>query len=140
VGTPLKPNEPANDCTVCWGTGKPFGDGPTPRVIVARFTSFLPGEYFVPEQEQLLLTSHWLEQTAIHCIYQIDDGIFVWTVDWRVDSTQFRIIRNSDGKMAFFAHWAPVCAVDYPNEFDHPGNVIAYNGFINITWDLEGLE
>ncbi|GAH49023.1 unnamed protein product, partial [marine sediment metagenome] len=62
MGTPLPPNLPDTLCANCWGPGKVFGDVPTPRVVNAALTKFIPGEHWDPDHDQLLLTTHLLEQ------------------------------------------------------------------------------
>jgi hypothetical protein len=139
MGTPLPPNLPADPCVICWGSGKPFGDTPTPRVIFLRLTFLSPGEFWVPAHEQLLLTPHLLEQQAFPCNFTIDDGIFFWTVFWTVASTQIDVFRIADNKSAFRKGTVIECATGLPSQHLTPAGVVAFNGFASITWNPEDL-
>ncbi len=140
MGTPLTPNESALLCTACFGPGKPFGDGPSPLVVQARFTSFIDGAEAETDQDQLLYTTHYLEQTIAPCIYRINDGHSTWILQWFGGFTEFSIQRNSDGKYSFWHELDQGCGVDLDNELVSPGGNAAYNGSINLTWDLEGID
>ncbi len=139
MGTPLPPNEAANLCTACFGPATAFGDTPTPRVVIARLTRLLPGEFWTDDDDQLLLISHYLEQTLAPCIFRINDGKFLWTLQWFAGFTEFRVIRLSDNRSVFFAASAPGCALDITSEITLPANVVAFNGFANLTWNPEDL-
>ena len=139
MGTPLPPNLPGDPCTVCWGPGKPFGDGPTPKVIELRLTSILPGELWEDELEQLLLTTHWLEQQPSPCFYKIKDAEFTWSLSWSAGATIVQVIRTLETGTVFAAEIFEECVVDIPNHITTPGNVFAYGGFANATWNPEDL-
>jgi len=140
VGTPLKPNEPGNNCTVCWGSGKPFGNGPTPTVIQLRLTSLLPGEYADDADFDNLLVTHYLEQTGLPCTFNIIDGNLSWTVAWNSTNTYIGVYDFGTLRPVFQGYIDEVCEVDLPSTLISPSGNIAWNGFANITWDLEGLE
>lgn len=139
MGTPLPANAPGLVCTACFGVGKAFGDVPTPLVVQARLTRILPGEFWQDADEQLLLTTHWLEQTAAPCIYRINDGTFTWILQWFGGFTEFAVLRNGDNKLAFSHVQDQGCGLDLDNEITAPANAVAYNGFANFNWDLAGL-
>ncbi len=139
MGTPLPPNEIANPCTACFGPAKAFGDVPTPLVVMARLTRLLPGDFWVAADEQLLLTTHYLEQTAAPCIFRINDQTFVWILQWFAGFTEFQVIRNSDSKYVFFHDDDQGCGLDLNNEIIIPDNAVAWNGFANFTWNQEDL-
>ena len=140
MGTPLPPNEPGLLCPLCWGPAKLFGDGPSPLVIQVRLTRFLPGDSFEDPQEQLLLQTHWLEQLAGPCSWRIDDGIFVWFAEFTSFETVVDVRRKLDNKPAFVGAFTDVCATDLPNTLLQPIGNVAFGGFANINWDLEGLS
>ncbi|GAH87122.1 unnamed protein product [marine sediment metagenome] len=139
MGTPLPPNERGDLCNVCWGPGKPFGDTPTPHVIIARLTSLLPGEFWDAPAEQLLLVSHYLEQKVAPCEWSINDGSFVWDLNYNVQHTDFDVWRISDHELVFRTPLFFPCAIDLPNSLVDPAGNVAYNGFVNFTWDPEDL-
>lgn len=140
MGTPLPPNLPANDCLACWGAGKPFGVLPSPHVIEARLTRLLPGAFWVDTDELLLLTTHYLEQTAAPCIYRIDDHTFTWILQWFPGFTEFSVLRNGDGRSVFFHDLDQPCESDLDNQILNPAGVVAWNGFANFTWNPEDLD
>lgn len=140
MGTPLPPNEPGNPCTVCWGVGKAFGDEPTPKVIQLRLTSLLPGEYSDEADFDNLLVTHYLEQTGLPCLYEIIDGMLSWTVNWNPTNTYISVYNFGTLRTVFHNLTGEICLVDVPNQNTSPDDNIAWNGFANITWDLEGLE
>lgn len=139
MGTELPPNEPGPVCSICWGPGKPFGPGPTPRVVQMRLTRLLPGEHWDPDLDQLLLTTHWLEPDFLACAWFLDDGIFDWSYQLLPDRTGASVTRRSNSKQAFQYASPPICQVDFPNNITDPTDVIAYHGFANITWNPEDL-
>lgn len=140
MGTPLPPNLPANDCTSCWGVGKPFGDTPTPKVIEVRLTRLLPGEFWNPVDEQLLLTTHYLEQHAFPCVWSIVSGPFDWTLNFNDQFTLLEVKHTASNKLVFIDDEPPACEVDFPSRLTVPTNNFAWNGFANITWNPEDLE
>ena len=140
MGTPLPPNEPGNPCTVCWGVGKPFGEAPTPKTLEVRLTSLLPGELWEEELEQLLLTTHYLEQTLSPCFWKIKDGEFTWSLSFDAGATIIQVIRTLQTGTVFASEVYEECVVDIENHITSPNNVFAYNGFANITWNPEDLE
>ncbi len=139
MGTPLPPNEPGNDCILCWGTGKPFGDGPTPTVIQLRLTSLLPGEFADEADFDNLLVTHWLVQTGLPCLYNIIDGNISWNVNWNPTNTNISVVNLNTVRQVFNNLTFTKCQLDLPNQLTGPDGNIAFGGFANITWDLEGL-
>ncbi len=140
MGTPLPPNEAGDLCSACFGIGKAFGDVPTPLVVDARLTRLLPGEFWVQADEQLLLSTHLLEQTAAPCIFRIEDPLFIYILQWFAGFTEFNVIRKSDSRFVFFHNLDQGCGIDLDNEIIIPANVVAFNGFVNFTWNPEDLE
>ncbi|KKL95120.1 hypothetical protein LCGC14_1857800 [marine sediment metagenome] len=139
MGTPLPPNQSGNDCTVCWGTGKPFGDGPTPTVIQLRLTSLLPGEFEDLADFQNLLVTHWLTQQVDPCRFEITDRGFLWFVEWAPTATLVAVRDLSSLRFVFVATLPAICQVDMPSDIAGPAGNIAWNGFANITWNPEDL-
>jgi len=140
MGTPLRPNEPGNRCSICWGHGKTFGIAPTPKVIQIRLTSLLMGNHGSEEIMQNLLVTHYLEQQVDPCRFEITDGAHLWFVEWAPTATLVAVRNTFTLRFAFVATVPAICEVDMPSDIIDPVGSIAYNGFANITWDLEGLE
>ena len=139
MGTRLPRNEPGNNCPVCFGPGKAFGDVVTPHVMQMRLTSLLPGEHWDDAYELTLLTTHWLEQTAQPCLWEIFDAPLRWRLEWHPAITIVSVRDLVTLKFAFVSSQPPICAVDVPSDIIDPVGNIAWNGFANFTWDEEGL-
>lgn len=139
MGTPLPANEPATPCTSCWGIGKPFGDNPTPELIQVRLTNLLPGEFSTPEIEQDLLVTHYLQRVIDFCTWEITANGLLWRLVYSDQFTTLVVESTTTGKRAFLDTLPPTCQLDFPSALIVPDDHIAYNGFANITWDLEGL-
>jgi len=140
MGTPLPPNEPGNIGNKCWGDGKPFGPGPTPRVIKLRLTRLLQGEFGNDAVEQNMLMTHLLEQTATPLKFEIYDGRFYWFVDWSQSATLIAVRDTISLRFCFGVISPYICQLDLANDYDRWASTIMYGGFANITWDREGLE
>ncbi len=140
MGTPLPRNIPGNICNRCWGPTKPFGPGPTPRVIKLRLTRLLQGEFGNDVIEQNMLTTHLLEQQVDPCRFEIQDGVFLWFVEWAPTATLIAVRDLGSLNFTFVVVTPGLCALDLPSDITQPIGNIMWSGFANITWDLEGLE
>lgn len=139
MGTPLPPNEPADPCTVCWGPGKSFGSGVTPKVIQLRLIDLLPGEHYTAAFEQFLLIPHYLEQLYAPCFYTIDANGFRLDVLFHLFTTHVLVSNTLEGWGVFFNTTAPPCSLHVENNYDSPADKVMYGGYANITWSLKGL-
>lgn len=139
MGTPSPKNEPGNLCEWCWGLGKMFGDTPTPRFISVALTKMLPGEFWNPEHEQLLLTTHDLEQTGFSCVWEISDGLYRWGLNYTQVNTFFEVHRISDNKEVFVDDYPDPCLTDIPSALSVPDDHVAFGGFANFYWNVEDL-
>jgi len=140
MGTPLPRNVLGNPCSVCWGVGKPFGEGETPKVLCMKLIGIKPGDDWDQDHEQLLLTPHFLEQIITPCDWDIDDGIFRWRWAFSATHTTGHVFRKSDSLTVFYQSYPPSCMTKLYNSYNDPWMVIAYDGFANITWNPEDLE
>lgn len=140
MGTPLPPNEPGNDCALCWGVGKPFGDGPTPHMVNASLFMILPGEFWEPSEETLLLSSHQLIQHFGPCFWRVDDGQFVWIFELDGLETRFQVRRNSDNRPVFVGILPEICGTSIESGLFQPLGNVAFSGFANVVWSPGDLE
>jgi hypothetical protein len=67
MGTPIippidPPDVPEGDDGLCWGLGQPFGDGPTPSIIYAKFSGILKGPNWVAARGEPLNGTYQLNQ------------------------------------------------------------------------------
>jgi len=139
MGTPLPPNEPGDNCFVCWGVGKSFGNTTTPRKIGVQLFGLEPGDFWDADDDQLLLTPHCLIQGPGACRWQVSDARFSWELIYFFDKTLLSIIRLSDTKVVFRHESSPICLTFIPNELTDPDDVVAFNGNATVSWSLEGL-
>lgn len=140
MGTPLKPNEPGDACFDCWGEGKPFGEGPTPKTVIVTLSDFQPAKFWDQSFDQTLLTPHLLEQSFDACSYEIDDAGFNWFLWWKPTETLLVVQHVNLASNAFFHRDPPICDTLLPDQGTTPQFRVAIGGFANITWDREGLE
>lgn len=139
MGTPLPPNEPGDDCINCWGPNKPFGDGPTPLTITVTLEDLEPGTFWIPSQEQLLLTPHLLQQIPVSCSWSINDGTFVFLLQYLPTRTILDVFNLNPFSPAFVARPPTPCLQELDNDNTAPSGIYAFSGFAAITWNLEGL-
>lgn len=140
MGTPLPPNEPGNDCTVCWGAGKRFGDNPTPKILTVTLHDLEPGVFWWDSLESLLYTPHLLIQTASTCVWYVEDEHFSWHVDFLLAKTSISITQIVNSAIVLASDKLGPCETNIPNEITAPAGVFAINGWASIGWDPEGLE
>lgn len=74
MGTPLPKIEPGADCTQCWGAGKPFGDGPTPKYITVLIAGVVKGPLWVSTDPELPNGSYFCKQQLSPCLWKITVG------------------------------------------------------------------
>ncbi|KKM85973.1 hypothetical protein LCGC14_1283630 [marine sediment metagenome] len=140
MGTPLPPNEPGVLCTRCWGPGKPFGPGPTPLVVRLSFLGLQRGEFWIDADEQSLLAPHSLIQTGFPCSWQELTGTWLTVLAYGDVSESITLRHVPELRFAFISLTAPQCTLGQPNQIISPVGDYAFNGTVQITWDLEGLE
>jgi len=140
MGTPLPPNESGDIGNLCWGTNKPFGPGPTPRFIKLRLTRLLQGEFGNDAVEQNMLMTHLLEQQLDPLRFEIQDGRFLWFVEWAPSATLISVRDLISLRFSFVVVAPELCAVDLPSDIIQPDGNIMWGGFANVTWDREGLD
>ncbi len=140
MGTPLPPNEPGTLGNLCWGIGKPFGPGPTPKVVKLRLTRLLQAEFGNDAVEQNMLTTHLLEQQVDPLRFDIQDGRFLWFVEWAPSATLIAVRDLISLRFSFVSIVPQICQLDLPSDIVDPAGSIMWGGFANVTWDLEGLD
>ena len=140
MGTPLPPNEPGDDCTRCWGPIKTFGPGPTPKILQLRFTNLEPGQFWVPAAEQSLLAPHYCIQTIFPCQWDQHAPTWFARVAYGDVATRILLEYRPTNRVAFDAIVPPTCTLSELNRLTAFPAVFAFNGKVEITWDLEGLE
>jgi len=66
-----------DDCGICWGLGKPFGDVPIPEKVFVTWTGLIAP--FIDGNKTFIATQNWLTP----CMWEYDDGEFIgnWFYD-----------------------------------------------------------
>lgn len=139
MGTPLEPNEPGTACPLCWGPGKPFGDGETPRMMQLKFVSLEPGEYWIDDDEELLLMPHLLVDSGWACQWGLDFGSYNASLVWGPSMTIITCVNTVTGKNVFYHQAGNPCEQVYANQNTIATNKQAFNGYVEIDWESEGL-
>lgn len=140
MGTPLPENEPGELCPSCWGVNKPFGPGPSPKVIQLRLLDLEAGALATEATNALILQPRLLEQTNAPCTYEIEASGFLYRLNFSLQFTTLVVERISDGKRAFLDDFPPACQTSFPNALDDGDDHIAFNGRALIQWSREGLD
>lgn len=140
MGTSLPPNEPGDPCAECWGVGQVFGDTVTPKFITVTLTDISPGPFWNADFEQNLLTPHLLQQRAGTCIWELDDGVFGWSISWQLGTATVLVQHLALVKFAFFSQFDPNCLLVYNDTGEGLPNRIAQDGALTLTWETKGLD
>lgn len=140
MGTPLPPNEPGDPCGTCWGIGKAFGDGDTPKFIKMKFSDFLPGEFWTQELDDFLKLEHLMIQDVPACTWFVIDQGIVWALSWNLPAATILIQQIVPLRPAFEVLVGIQCQLEYSNQIVAPAGVICYDGKVTIDWDLTGLD
>lgn len=140
MGTPLPPNEPGQPCALCFGAGQPFGAGDTPKFITLSLEALVPGQFWIPEDEQLLLTPHLLSQTGIACSWSLEDRAYQWFVLWRAVGNLILVRQIATFQSVFSSFDDDPCLLEYSNDNDESFGNVAFGGKSLITWNPEGLS
>lgn len=97
IPQPIIPDPVAagNDCTICWGLDKPFGNGNTPESIVVNFSGIQKGPTWGVSDDLPINGKFTLTQIVDPKEYQLVDSGIGFAVIFLVDST--RIILRKIG-------------------------------------------
>ncbi|MCK5617168.1 hypothetical protein KAR91_85685 [Candidatus Pacearchaeota archaeon] len=114
----ITPPPPGSFCAICWGSGRPFGAGPTPSVVTIQFSGIEKGDLWVPADGEPPNNNYRLEQSS-SCVYEFlnaDTAIFL---EWRIGSVFCRMIFNSVN--AFLIETADPCILVLETSLFPPG-------------------
>ena len=137
LGTPLPLNEPGLACPVCWGPGKPFGPGPTPKFIKLTFTGIHVGSswfgsgYPDPNQTYLCVLGVDVCYWSLNC-WPID----VWLELGPVGSQAYLRIYTIP---LFQSTVMSVCVRDFTNIWFSPSSPNQLGGSCRVSWEMDGL-
>lgn len=78
-----------NSCPICWGSGKPFGDGPTPEKIYITFSGINKGPNWTSHNGEPKNESYELGQVGVlPCTFSVLDAPIGIKVEFRAGQTE----------------------------------------------------
>jgi len=128
MGTPLPPNENGQPCINCWGLGKDFGDFNTPLVLPVTFCDLQPGEFWIPEDEALLLQTHYAIQQFQPCLWTVVFGGYSINIAFSAFESQLLFVNISTGKPVFVSTFFGICNRRHDNFSQLPAGCQACGG------------
>lgn len=134
MGTPLPRNPPGEPGDVCWGLGKPFGDGPTPAIIEVHFVNWREDVNFDESFRDFLTTPHSLYQDSNPNQYIATNDVWSWFLAFQELQTNLFLVLLDGFETQFDGVGAAVCETQFPNLIDFPGSHIVWGGFASISW------
>lgn len=122
MGTPIPepiivPPVPAgNDCTICWGIGKPYGDGDTPESIKVNFSGIAKADDWDSWMLDPFEGEFELDQFGIFpCHFRFTDAVWMVNVIFHTLSTEI-VLEGRDGGFQFLSPNSSECATLVFNE------------------------
>ena len=109
MGEPVGPEyTPGELCTTCWGPGKPFGEGPTPKYVAITFSG-LTGIWAACNHK-------WIGQQneAMPCVWYFEDETFTGYWEFHPYGTYTEIEAKWDPDIWIGFH-GDVCSADFIN-------------------------
>jgi len=82
-------------CVICWGIGKPFGDGFTPIQIQASYSGINKGPNWIAPNGKPFDGVYMLDQNGTFpCLYELTDGNFFMSIEFRADDVLAFVFDN----------------------------------------------
>jgi len=134
MGTPLPPNPIGSNCINCWGTGKPFGAGPTPEIVTITLFDLQEGDFWndVVGAEAQVPTQ--LFQTDTPCRWHADSATIDWELRLFATDTSIFIVDKITAKPIFIIFTVGPCLLTGPNREVGPFDNFAFGGFFELTF------
>jgi len=139
MGTALPPNETGDACTFCFGVGKKFGETPTPKYIIVQLIDIMPGEFWIPGDEQLLRHPWLLKQSGTVCEWTVTVNDYNFAMRWYAGQEAIFVRNFATAKSIYESSGHEPCLLEYANQNSIPSGVQAFGGRIKISWSTEGL-
>jgi len=139
MGTPLPPNEAGDSCSECWGVGKTFGPGSTPKFIRLTFSDYVAGPLWEEKYNIIAATPVLLQQTPFSCFYSLEAGGILYQWEWQPGITAV-FIGTTAASGFFIQHgYAEKCLTEIKDEsFDNPFDIFRH-GTARVSWNPEDL-
>lgn len=103
-------------CTECWGSGKPFGDGPTPRTIQVTFAGIVTGPSWTLPDGNPVSGTFTLTQSGLGpCLWVFLDATWDIEAFW-FDGETVVLARRVGGRLSFSSGIDTPCLLVLPNE------------------------
>jgi len=102
-------------CSLCWGSGKPFGDIDTPDEIVVTISGVNKGPGWITPDGEPIDGEFTLPQSGINnCLFRLVDGDDIITIFWEGVGSSCTVIRSGIGLI--FSGGAPEqCLTEFFN-------------------------
>jgi len=139
MGTPLPENEPGLLCGHCWGAGKAFGDGRTPKYITLTLSDLIPAAGWEPQQDPLLLAPQILSQAGTGCNYRLQTQTLLFMYQFSWDRTYCEVASLLTSVLYFLQLHGPMCALSLDGMGSLPSIQGAVGGKATITWNPDDL-
>lgn len=105
-----------NACVVCWGPGKPFGDGDTPSIIIVRISGVNKADDWVPADGEPINGEFEIPQSfIISCLYELQVGFGRVAVLFRPGDTDVSA-ENDQGRFPFAGQSVDPCGTEISND------------------------
>jgi hypothetical protein len=129
MGVDIKLPESGAACTVCWGIGKPFGSGATPKWIHAIVSGVIRNAGNPPTWPPAPNGTFHLLQTGV-CRLSVVSGLWTYNLYWDNLYSDFNIWWGIT-LAAFSDTPATKCVVAFTNDYVNPG-MAYYGGTVQI--------
>jgi len=139
MGTPIPPERkpdpvPAgDDCGICWGIGKPLGDGPPPSQVIATFEGVEKGQYWIPGNGEPLDGDYVLTQGENHPCWWVNYDV-PGDIEWYQDLGYSILHSHNDQGVLCVVQWEVECTT----LFIHTNDMKFKGGSVKIR--LPGIE
>ena len=134
MGTHVPINKEGLPCPICWGSDKPFGELPTPKYIIVRFSGLLPGELYAPDTPFPPLEV-WVKQDPdFPCTFTGSVNNYGVVLRFEQTQTFLSYLHNDPNYGIFFKFQAGKCQKEFQNGINDPENNYFYGGIATISW------
>ena len=139
MGTPLLPNDIGEDCEICWGPDKIFGDGPTPKFIWLEFSDYTVGPGWNVGCDIAAAIPHLLQQGEWPCIFSLSAGNYFFRWRWLETSTNVIIQQIDPARTLISMSVNEIGAVTIVDDTpSNPADAYLF-GTAKIHWSSSGL-
>jgi hypothetical protein len=139
MGTAIPRNEIGTHCNNCFGIGGAWPGTSTPQFLYGKFYGWKPGDFYDAANEQILLSTQILQQTASPCVWAVLVGDLYFYWQFGPANTFGHIFPLSEPGDYFTAGVPEKCQLVLRNSQITPGSGAAYDGWFSVSWNPEDL-